>query len=187
MILYLRERTNLLDGLPKRFLHLAPEPELQAHFEHLSSLCYVTLDLQMSNVDVHGDVTRLPFPDAAFDCIYASHVLEHVPDDRQAMRELRRVLRPGGWAILQVPITDDATFEDPSVTSPKERERLFGQWDHVRRYGPDYRDRLQEAGFEISVDPYVRELPAKTAERFGLDASEDVYFCRAPGSASESA
>src|SRR5262249_12426105 len=78
------------------------------------------------------------------------HVLEHVPDDRRAMREFYRVLKPGGWAILLVPITVERTFEDPAVVDPAERLRLFGQEDHVRRYGPDYGDRLSEAGFAVS-------------------------------------
>lgn len=94
------------------------------------------------------------------------------------MREFWRVLKVGGWAILQVPITCDMTFEVPSVTSPEERERLFGQRDHVRRYGPDYRDRLVDAGFSVTVDSFVRELDGRTVSRYGLMRSEDVYFCR---------
>lgn len=93
------------------------------------------------------------------------------------MRELYRVLNVGGWAILQVPMFAGPTFEDPTVTSPQERERLFGQHDHVRLYGPDYRDRLADAGFTVRVDGYVRDLGERRIRRFGLSRSEDVYFC----------
>src|SRR6185503_7695510 len=86
----------------------------------------------------------------SFDVIYCSHVLEHVPDDRLARSQLRRGLKRAGWAVLLVPITAAQTIEDPTVTDPAERERLFGQHDHVRRYGPDYVDRLRDAGFSVS-------------------------------------
>ena len=124
------------------------------------------------------DISDIQYPDNTFDVVYCSHVLEHVPDDRRALREFWRVLKIGGWAILQVPITSDVTFEDPTVTSPEERERLFGQHDHVRRYGPDYRNRLVDVGFSVTVDSFVRELDERTVSRYGLMRSEDVYFCR---------
>ena len=127
---------------------------------------------------VRLDICDIPCGENTFDVIYCSHVLEHVTDDRKALREFRRVLKNGGWAILQVPITSDVTFEDATVTDPSERERLFGQHDHVRRYGPDYRDRLIEAGFSVTVDGFARELDDSTASRYGLMRSEDVYFCR---------
>ncbi len=97
------------------------------------------------------DIHDIQYPDDVFDVIYCSHVLEHVADDRQAMREFYRVLKPNGWAILMVPITADKTFEDPFLTDPAERLRLFGQEDHVRRYGPDFADRIQEAGFRVEI------------------------------------
>jgi ubiquinone/menaquinone biosynthesis C-methylase UbiE len=88
------------------------------------------------------DITDIQYPDNTFDVIYCSHVLEHVPDDRKAMREFARVLKPEGWAVFMVSLSEEHTIEDPSITSPAERERLFGQHDHVRRYGPDFKDRL---------------------------------------------
>jgi SAM-dependent methyltransferase len=176
--LYLRRRTDLFDGRPKRMLHVAPEAQLSRLFAGASGIDYLSADLSSSTAMVHMDITAIEYPDQTFDVIYCSHVLEHVIDDRKAMRELHRVLRTGGWAILQVPIsTAEETLEDPTITSPKDRERAFGQFDHVRRYGADYRDRLEEAGFSVEVDGFARELDDEEVTRFGLIRSEDVYRC----------
>src|SRR3990172_12855809 len=96
------------------------------------------------------------------------------------MRELFRVLKPGGWGILQVPILRDKTFEDLSIVSPEDRERIFGQKDHVRIYGRDYKDRLEEAGFTVRVDNYVRELGFDRVKRYGLIGDESIYLCTKP-------
>ena len=136
---------------------------------------------------VQMDITRIQFPDDTFDVIYCSHVLEHVPEDRQAMREFHRVLKPGGWTVLQVPVTVDVTFEDPTVTDPAERKRLFGQNDHVRRYGPDYRDRLVGAGFTVQAIPCTSQFSEREIRKYGLDRTENVYLCRKAGNASQGA
>jgi hypothetical protein len=88
------------------------------------------------------------------------------------------VLKPGGWAILQVPIEGKMTFEDPSVTTPAERERVFGQSDHMRIYGEDYVDRLKGARFKVTVDPFAKQLPVEKARQIAIDCSEEIYFCR---------
>jgi hypothetical protein len=97
------------------------------------------------------------------------------------MRELQRVLKPSGWAILQVPITAAATFEDASATTPEKRELLYGQHDHVRRYGPDYADHLAAAGFEVTVDGFASTLEMETARRLGINRKENIYLCRKQG------
>jgi SAM-dependent methyltransferase len=159
-------------------LHIAPEIQLSRLFAGASGIDYLSADLFSSTALVRMDIMDIEYPDETFDVIYCSHVLEHVIDDRTAMRELHRVLRTGGWAILQVPIsTAEETFEDPMITSPEERELAFGQFDHVRLYGADYRDRLEEAGFSVQVDGFVRELDDEEVARLGLDRSEDVYRC----------
>lgn len=126
------------------------------------------------------DIMSIGYPDETFDVVYCSHVLEHVADDRKAMRELRRVLKKDGIAILLVPIVGGAhTFEDPAITDPKERARLYGQHDHVRSYGADYVDRLKEAGFAVDVVA-VRDLATEEeAVRMNLSAAAgEIYVCR---------
>jgi SAM-dependent methyltransferase len=121
-------------------------------------------------------------PHETFDVIFCSHVLEHVSDDRRAMREFRRVLRYDGWAILLVPAVAEKTFEDPSVVDPAERLRRFGQEDHVRCYGPDYVDRLREAGFDVE-EINVRDMFSDAeAIRMGLvRCAGSIHVCRRTG------
>jgi SAM-dependent methyltransferase len=125
------------------------------------------------------DVTDIRYPDQTFDVILCSHVLEHVQDDRKAMRELGRVLKSHGWAILLVPITREVTFEDPTIVNPLERLKAFGLEDHVRAYGRDYVDRLREEGFDVVVSD-VSDLAGEIdARRFGLtDACGEIHLCR---------
>jgi ubiquinone/menaquinone biosynthesis C-methylase UbiE len=178
MFLYLTQKTDLFSGNPKKMLHVAPEAQLSRLFQEADRIDYLSADLSSATAMVKMDITDIHYADDSFDVIYCSHVLEHVSDDMRAMRELYRVLKPGGWAVLQVPISAEMTFEDPTVTSPEAREQLFGQSDHVRRYGPDYADRLAAAGFSVLVDGFVRKLSDQEISRFGLTQSEDVYFCR---------
>ncbi len=134
---------------------------------------YVRVDLQSPLSDVHADICKLPFRDAEFDAVICNHVLEHIPDDRLAMRELRRILRPGGVAVLMVPFQPDRqTYEDPTVVDPERRTELFGQFDHVRLYGSDYLDRLRGAGFEVRCDLYWKSLSEGEAVRYGLQRDE---------------
>lgn len=162
-------------------LHVAPESSLRPRLESVAGQ-YVAGDLEGVFGEHIIDITELDFPDASFDAVVCNHVLEHVPDDRAAMRELRRVLRPGGWAMLLVPdVQADETVEDISITDAAERLRLFGQADHVRRYGRDYLDRLAQAGFEPNAIDFGRELPVECIARHRLqkfDQIEQIFLCR---------
>ena len=178
MYVYMTQKTDLFSGDRKKMLHVAPEAQLSRLFQEADCIDYLSADLSSPTAMVTMDITDIRYADDSFDVIYCSHVLEHVVDDIGAMRELYRVLKPGGWAVLQVPISSGTTFEDPTVTSPEAREELFGQDDHVRRYGHDYVERLVAAGFSVLVDGFVRELSDQEIIRFGLTRSEDVYFCR---------
>ncbi|HYF50255.1 MAG TPA: methyltransferase domain-containing protein [Planctomycetota bacterium] len=140
---------------------------------------YVSADLMSSLAMLKLDITALPFGRHSFDVILCSHVLEHVVEDAQAMREMVRVLKPGGYALLMVPITADATIEDRSATSPEERLRLFGQADHVRRYGRDFTSRLQKAGFEVETVRVAGVFSTDEALKMGLHPPDrELYFAR---------
>jgi SAM-dependent methyltransferase len=181
LILYLQRATTLFI-YPHRLLHMAPNHAVRNVLEQHHAISYFTADLMADNVALKTNITALPYPDKTFDAILCNHVLEHIPDDHIAMQELYRVLKPGAWAILQVPIdtTRATTFEDPSITDPHQRERLFGQQDHVRVYGRDYTDRLQHAGFTVKIDPFVRTLSEAEQKKYGLSATEDIYLGSRP-------
>jgi SAM-dependent methyltransferase len=160
---------------------VAPEPILEERFRCAPGVDYLSADLDPQRAMMAMDLMDIDLPDEAFDAIFCSHVLEHVEDDRRALRELWRVLAPGGWALLPVPpIRIEKTVEDPSVVDPAERERRFGQWDHVRRYGRDYADRLRKAGFEVRVMGAAELVGAENVERFGVGNGDEVFFCRKP-------
>jgi SAM-dependent methyltransferase len=177
--LYLERRTNLFsDRL--RVLHFAPERIFEEKLRPQPNLDYVSTDLARARADVKADITDLPFPDDSFDVILCSHVLEHVVEDRKAMRELYRVLRRGGWALVLVPIdfSRDETFEDHTVVAPADRERLFGQADHVRVYGRDFKARLEEADFTVRVENFRGELGESEARKYGLrPRNPDLHVC----------
>lgn len=164
--LYLTRETDLLSSR-QSLLHFAPEPGIAARLRRALEH-YTTADLVPGAADVTLDITRIDLPTASFDVVLCLHVLEHVEDDAAAMRELHRVMRPGGWGILQVPMWGGATIEDPSKTSPEERLKTFGQGDHVRLYGRDYLQRLEAAGFEVEVVVYKDQIPERERRRFGL-------------------
>ena len=178
--LFFQRRTNLLMGPSKSMLHVAPEPFFADIFKEANQIEYLSADLIASNAMVKMDVTDIRYPDDSFDVIYCSHVLEHVPDDQKAMSEFLRVLKPSGWAVLQVPITADATFEDPTITDPLEREKVFGQKDHVRRYGPDYVDRLTGVGFNVQRIRATEIASGSEIESMVIDKDENVFYCTKP-------
>jgi len=133
-------------------LHVAPESSIARRLRRIPAVRYVTGDIDGELGADFIDITDLQYSDASFDAVICNHVLEHVPDDRRAMSELSRVLRPDGWALLLVPdVRDSLTRETPRITDPDEMLRLYGQRDHVRRYGWDYVDRLAMAGFTVDV------------------------------------
>jgi predicted SAM-dependent methyltransferase len=186
---YLHEQSDLFSGRALSLLHFAPEPCYYEIFDGLKSISYFPCDLYPELYELDGrariqkiDITQIPFPAESVDVILCNHVLEHIPDDSQAMRELHRVLKKGGWAILQVPIDNmrETTYEDNSITDPEKREKAFGQSDHVRIYGNDYVSRLEGAGFAVKVDDYARRLPPEDAKKFGIMQSEIIYRCFRP-------
>ena len=177
--LYIKRKTSFQNNPPTKALHVAPEAILEKKLRPLIGDGYFTADLFRPDVDLKMDITNIQFPENSFDFIYCSHVLEHVPDDRKAMREFKRVLSSNGMAILLVPITAEKTFEDPSVEEPKDRLRLFGQEDHVRRYGPDYICRLKEEGFTVEIVRREDFLSQDEIVRMGItEAAGEIYICK---------
>lgn len=178
--LYLKERTRLFSDAMD-FLHIAPELCFIHRFEKLNNLNYVTADLESPLARVKMDIHQMPFEEGTFDAVMCNHVLEHVKDDLRAMKEIRRVLKPGGWAILQVPFMGknlDKTYEDPAVQTPADRQKVYGQRDHVRIYGRDYSERLREAGFHVKKDAFAKELPEELVRKYALPRNEIIYFCK---------
>jgi predicted SAM-dependent methyltransferase len=181
MFLFLKKHTALFET-PLRLLHFAPEKTFYTVFSKARNISYCTVDLCVSGVDAHMDITRLAFPDGTFDAVLCSHVLEHIPDDAAAIREIRRVLRPGGWALLHVPLhpTLLETYEDPTIVDPVERRKHFGQEDHVRYYGRDFGGRIEREGFQVKVISFAKTLDADTIRNYGIPFDEDIYFCNKP-------
>jgi SAM-dependent methyltransferase len=179
--LFLTRHTDLLQG-SKRLLHVAPEGCFRRRLEELPNISYLSADYDSALAMERMDIMEIGHADDSFDAVLCNHVLEHVADDQRAMREILRVLRSGGWALLQVPLDSsrEETFEDPTVTDPSDRQRIFGQYDHVRIYGRDYPRRLAGAGFEVSVDDFAKRLPTAMIDEYGLDANETIYLCRKP-------
>lgn len=168
--LYLKSKTDFFKR-PLDVLHIAPEQCFIGPFTRQHGERYVTADLESPWAKVHMDIHKMPFPDASFDAVLCNHVLEHVADDIQAMREIHRVLKPGGWAILQIPFfrpVPEHTFSDDSVTDVREREKLFGQSDHVRRYGNDYADRILSSGLQPESESFAFSLTEKECREGGI-------------------
>src|SRR5688572_29965487 len=177
MWLYLKEQTDFFkNGL--HVLHIAPEACFIKRFEKIHGHRYVTADIESPLAKIKMDIHQIPFEKNTFDVVLCNHVLEHVKDDIRAMAEIHRVLKPNGFAILQVPFFNpvpDITFEDPGITDRREREKVFGQDDHVRKYGNDYAQRIKRAGLTPMEDPYVNNLEESVRKKFGLVKGEIIY------------
>lgn len=176
---YLQEKTDFFEANHK-LLHIAPEISFIGRFKKMENLEYITGDLESPLADYHFDVHEIPFEDGSFDVVFCNHVMEHVEDDIKAMSEIHRVLKPGGWALMQSPQDYDreVTYEDPTITEPKAREEAFLQTDHVRLFGLDYGKRMERAGFQVTEERYVMEMdPALVARHSYLD-DEIIYLAK---------
>jgi SAM-dependent methyltransferase len=178
MWLFLKEKTNFFTDQLK-LLHIAPELCFMKIFENMENIDYISADIESPLAKVKMDVHEIPFAENTFDVVFCNHVMEHVDDDIQAMSEIYRVLKPGGWAIIQSPVYMhlEKTLEDPSITDPLEKEQVFGQNDHMRKYGRDYGDRLRKVGFKVTEDEFLNELSAEVRKRYALPVEEIIFFC----------
>lgn len=180
--MYLKHHTRFLNT-PSNILHFAPEIMLSHALKSVQGHTYISADIEEERADMMIDMTNISFDDNYFDLIVANHILEHIPDDKKALSELRRVLKTnGGEAILQVPISLNSqfTYEDPKITSEADRLKAFGQKDHVRIYGQDYHEKLISAGFEVNVFDWksCRKLNPKGKNKFGFIENEKVFVVK---------
>lgn len=176
--LYLTQKLEI----PKqniRLLNIAPDFAIQNKLKSLSHLDYLSIDLESKLAMKNEDLTNLSFSDNSFDAILCYHVLEHIVDDKKAMSEIYRVLKPNGWAIIQTPVEKERekSFENFNVTTPAERRKLFGQDDHVRIYGRDYIERLKSTGFNVTEDDFINSFSFTDIEKFVLDKNELICYC----------
>ena len=179
MWVYLKTKSNFFtDNL--KVMHIAPEQCFYKTFRNQKNIDYTTGDLESPLADLHFDLHNIPLEDNQYDVIFCNHVMEHVDNDVQCMKELLRIMKPGGWGIFQVPIdtSRDTTYEDPSITDPKEREKHFGQYDHVRLYGTNYPNVLRSAGFEVEEYDFTKELDEETYQRYRFQKGEMLYIVR---------
>lgn len=177
--LYLKEKTNFFrDNI--KVLHVAPELCFIHHFENMANLDYISADLDSPLAMLKMDLHNIPFEENTFDVVLCNHVMEHVNDDLRCMEEIFRVLKPGGWAIMQSPIdySLEETYEDPAIEDPREREKAFRQSDHLRIYGKDYGQRIAKAGFKVTEDDYVKHLDPEKIKWYALPEEEIIYFCQ---------
>ncbi|MBL0742960.1 class I SAM-dependent methyltransferase [Chryseolinea lacunae] len=175
--LYLNEKTTFFTA-PHHVLHIAPEACFIKRFENVHGDRYITADIESPLAKVKMDIHAIPFPENTFTAVLCNHVLEHVADDIKAMSEIHRVLKPGGFAIMQIPFFNpipDVTFEDATITDKREREKIFGQDDHVRKYGHDYTQRIARAGLTPLADEFVNTLDETVRQKFGLVKGETIY------------
>ena len=161
-----------------KVLHVAPEHCFLKRFTHLPNLEYITGDIESPLATIKMDIHEIPFPENSFDVVFCNHVLEHVDNDIMACKEINRVLKPDGWGIIQSPVYDmETTLEDNSITDPKERERVFGQRDHVRKYGKDYARRLSHSGLKVTENYFVENLAPITLKKHALPTTETIFYC----------
>lgn len=175
--LYL-QKTDFFSA-PKDVLHVAPEQCFYKVFRKQKNLNYLTTDLYSPLADVKADICNLPFEDNSYDVVFCNHVLEHIEDDKKAMSELYRVLKPGGMGIFQIPqeLSRKSTYEDFTITSPEERKKHFGQYDHVRIYGQDYFNKLKDAGFKVKEEKCSDLFNAKEIDLYRLVSNEILPVC----------
>ncbi len=178
MWLFLQNETEFFNK-PLRVLHIAPELCFIDRMNNLPNLEYITGDIESPLAKVKMDVHQIPFEDESFDVVFCNHVMEHVDDDILACKEINRVLKNDGWGIIQSPVYDlEKTLEDKSITDPAERERLFGQRDHVRKYGHDYAKRLSQSGLQVMENQFVKSLSLEEIKRYALPSKEIIFYCQ---------
>ncbi|MFI3302372.1 MAG: methyltransferase domain-containing protein [Rikenellaceae bacterium] len=179
--LYLQNETSLFETCPT-LLHIAPEVSFIKRLKRAYSTHperYITADLESPLATMHFDVQDIPLADEFAEVVICNHIMEHIPDDHKAMSEIHRILKRGGWGVILAPIdySRATTFEDDTITDPKLRTEIFGQYDHRRIYGRDYATRLTKAGFEVDEITYFDTLPPAQRELYSV-MNEIIYIVK---------
>lgn len=182
MWLYLKNASNFFTAEKLDVLHIAPEQCFHKLFKQQKNLNYLTGDLVSPIADLHFDLHAIPLEDNRFDVVFCNHVMEHVDDALQCMKELFRVMKPGGWAIMQVPqdTTRTTTYEEKSIVTPEDREKHYWQKDHVRLFGMDYPNWLEKAGFTVEIYDFKSSITKEKIERYRLMENEIFYIFHKP-------
>lgn len=177
--LFLLRKTNFFKS-ELDVLHFAPEHCFFKKMKNQHNIKYLSADLGSPRAMVEIDMTNIKYPDNYFDVLISSHVLEHVDDDLKAMKELYRVQKKDGWAIHLAPIDYSRidTYEDPLIKSPKERQKIYGHYDHKRLYGTDYKVRLKSAGFNVEVFKTEDFCDEKEIINMGLKKETEIFYCK---------
>lgn len=180
MWIYLKDHSDFFTKENLTVLHMAPEQCFHKLFKNQKNLDYLTADIVSPIADIHFDLHDIPLKDNRFEVIFCNHVMEHVDDPIRCMNELHRVMKPGGWGIMQVPQDwdRDKTYEDPSIVTPEDREKHYWQYDHLRLFGKDYPDYLRKAGFEVEEFDREKYIGKEKMKRYRLDENEVLYILR---------
>ncbi len=143
-----------------------------------SNIDYLSVDIKPNKAMQVEDITQLSFPDESFDMVLCFHVLEHIEDDHKAIKELYRVLKKDSFAIIDAPVYYglETTYEDPEIVLPQDRAKAFNQWDHVRVYGEDFSDRIEQKGFRVEKDFYIKSLGGDVIKRHNL-METPIHLC----------
>jgi SAM-dependent methyltransferase len=183
MWLYLKEHSDFFSAERLNVLHIAPEQCFHGLFKKQKNLNYLTGDLISPLADMHFDLHQIPLESDRFDVVFCNHVLEHVDDAHQCMKELYRVMKPGGWGIMQVPQDHHRreTLEDASIVTPEDREKFYWQKDHVRLFGQDYPEWLIKAGFKVEQFLMKDVYSEEQVQRFRLQKEEILYIVKKIG------
>lgn len=180
MWLYLRDHSTFFTATSLSVLHMAPEQCFLPKFKQQKNLTYLTADIESPIADIHFDLHQIPLESDRFDVVFCNHVMEHVENPHQCLREIFRVMKSGAWAIMQVPqdMTRETTLEDPAIVTPEDREKYYWQKDHVRLFGRDYPDYLKKAGFEVQEFWLKEHLEPSVFERYRISSDEVLYIAK---------
>lgn len=167
LLFFLKEKMNFFSN-PKNVLEISPFSPIDIFHKicKKSNISYLSIDIDPKRAMIQCDITKIPLLDEKFDVIICYHVLEHVKTDIEALKELYRILKKDGYAIIQVPIECEKTIE---YDKPDE-----SKWDHVRAYGKDFKLRLQSVGFNVKIDKFLYSLDLKIIKKYRLKI-EDIY------------